>query len=255
MTGSASVCERRAPDTETIVVSGGNPRSESLLSEACLQFRTVLVMVMLCAASAVPVGAESLSSILRHSNYSTSEQHAIQSTFHQTDTEDIPRKLLLPRLEQGIERGVPPQAVIEVLKRSADLLIRARELLQSVSGGERFIADTSSWSLTATVLGVGRDESMVRDIARASGGSEVRYRSALLLYGSLASWGLEASAMLSVTLAAIHSPLPAAQYSAISDIFVRGRSLQIPPQRLVLRVLRALPQSRNYEDLQRSVLY
>jgi hypothetical protein len=163
--------------------------------------------------------------------------------------------MLLPRLEQGIAREASSQAVVKVLTHNAELLVRARTVLQSVRGGKSFVADRSAWSLTAMVLETGARPSSVRSLVNASGGITRTYRSAVLLYAALVTWGLVSRESLSICIAVIHSRLPASQYGGISDIFVQGRSLRIPPEHLAARLLDALPRTATYEDLKREVLY
>lgn len=213
------------------------------------------IAMMLAGAFALPLGAESLSSILSHSPYSPSERQQIASAIHRAGQEDVPQGMLLPRLQEGIARGVSSELIIEVLRHNTDQLVSARSLLRSVAGGDALLADQSAWSLTATLLAARVRPLSVERLARASEANSLTYRSAVLLYGSLANWGIDGKQTLQVCLAVIHSHLPAGQYSGISQIFVRSREMRIPPDRMVERLLNALPRAANYEDLEQQVLY
>lgn len=217
--------------------------------------KMIFVALLLTGAVALPAGAESLSSILDHSPYSSAARQQIAAAVHRADQEGIPQSILLPRLQEGIARGVPSRLIIEVLRRNTEQLISARALLKSVVGGDALLADQSAWSLTATLLAAGMRPSSLESLAGACGANSLTYRSAALLYGSLASWGLDGKQSLRVCLAVIHSHLPVDQYSGVSQIFVRSRAMRIPPDRMVERLLTALPSAVNYEELEQQVLF
>lgn len=213
-----------------------------------------LALFLACFAT-VPAAAQSISSILSHSSYTSTDRQQIESTIRRAEQDGIPRDMLVPRLQEGISRHAPAALVLQVLRRNVAHLVAARSILENAPGGEEVLADQSAWSLTATLLAAGVASSDILGLASASKGNSLTYRSAALLYGSLTGWGLNARQALQVCLAAAHSHLPASQYSGISDIFVRARAMRIPPARMVARLLDALPQAGTYEDLEREVLY
>lgn len=216
---------------------------------------SLLLFLFFAAIALLPAAAESVASVLNASGYSGSQRQAIESAVHRLETAGVPGSLLLPRLAEGIARGVAPGRLLKVLDRNGTLLLRARAILQSTPDGRSLLSDRSAWSLTATLLAAGGKTADIERLAQASGANSASYRASALLYGSLERWGLDAQQSLGVSIAALHSDLPSRQYSSISAIFVQGRAMSIPPSRLVARVLHALPKVHSYEELKRRVLY
>jgi hypothetical protein len=209
---------------------------------------------LLCGAAA-GAAALDLESILAKSSYSPEEKQTIQSIFRQADQAGVPRDLILPRLAEGIAKGVRFTQTAQVLSNALAWLEKARALMESTPEGRGLVSDQASWSLSATLLETGAGEQEIQTLETAARGNGAAYRMAGFLHASLVGWGLPRPLSLQVTLAALRSPLPPPQYVAIVDLFEQGRRQRISPERLAERVMEALRSAKDAGDLRRAVLY
>ncbi len=213
-----------------------------------------LVCVLLLGA-AQAVSALDLESILAQSRYSTSEKQAFETIFAQADQARIPQDLLLPRLAEGVAKGVRFQLIADVLNNSLRSLERARSILESSSEGKALLADPASWSLSATLLETGASEQEIKMLEDAAQGKSAAYRMAGFLHAALVNWGLSRQMSLQVALSALHSAVPPEQFVGVIDLFEEGRQKRIPPDRMAGRVIETLPAAKSMDDLRRAVLY
>ncbi len=213
-----------------------------------------LAGVLLCAA---PPGtaALDLESVLGKSPYSSIEKQTIHSIFSQADRAGVPQELLLPRLSEGVAKGVPFGKTAEVLTNALAWLEKARSLMESTPEGRALASDPASWSLSATLLETGAGEQEIQMLEDAAQGKSTSYRMAGFLHASLVSWGLSRPLSLQVALAALRSVVAPERYLGIVELFEQGRQKRISPERVAERVMEALKTAKDLDELRRSVLY
>jgi hypothetical protein len=213
-----------------------------------------LTWVLLCAA-APATAALDLDSTLAKSGYSSTEKQTIQSVFTQADHAGVPRDFLLPRLAEGIAKGVPFAQTAQVLTNALAWLEKAKALMESTAEGRALVSDPASWSLSATLLETGAGEQEIQMLESAAQGKSASYRMAGFLHASLVSWGLPRPLSLQVAVAALRSVVSPEQYLGIVNVFEQGRQKRISPERLAERVVEALKTAKDLEDVKRAVLY
>ncbi len=224
------------------------PRARRLILAASVTLAALL-------GSATGAAALDLDSILARSNYSQPEKQTIQSIFSQADRQHVPRDMLLPRLAEGVAKGVAFQRAVDVLNNELRFLMQARSVMESTPEGRALLADPAAWSLTATLLETGSSEKEIQMLENTATAGSAAYRSAGFLHTSLVGWGLPRPLSLQVALACLSSSLEPEQYLGLVDIFQEGRQRRIAPDRMAERVIEALPGARGMDDLKRAVLY
>ncbi len=217
-----------------------------------LAFLAGLFFFVVSAASAT---AQDVADILTRSDYSPSEKKEVESLFQHFLEVKIPAALLEPRLQEGISKQVPVRAVLGALRRAAGYLVEARDVLQSVPSGAALVADQGTWALSATLMEGGVSDMAIRRMAEASGGRAEAFRNAIVMYESLSQWGLSEAQALPVTEAILRSRIPSRDYIVVPSLFTEARTLRIPTQRLIDRMLEALPNVRRIEQLRRDIIY
>ncbi len=215
----------------------------------------VTATLSLLAGGAGAAAALDLDSILARSSYSQSERQSIQAIFSQADRQRVPRDILLPRLAEGVAKGVTFQRTAEVLNKELRYLSEAKSIMESTPAGKSLLADPAAWSLSATLLETGADEKEIMMLEDTAQGRSAAYRLAGLLHASLMSWGLSRQVSLQVSLAALRSSLDPEQYLGLVDILQEGRQRRVAPDRMAARIIDALPGAKDMDDLKRAVLY
>jgi hypothetical protein len=215
--------------------------------------RAAALAVFLLAA-VLPLGAQSLESVLSHSRYSPEVQAEVRRQFREAERQGIPVELLLPRLEEGIAKKVNAGRLLVALEREQDLLLQARGLLTELDGGARLLEDQASWARAANLLAAGYSAVEVEGLARASLSRAGDFRPAASLYVSLRGWGLSSSQALELVRGLLASPISGERFPGIMEIFIEGRRLRLPPEILVRRLLEQLPEARTIEELRQRCL-
>jgi hypothetical protein len=202
----------------------------------------------------VRVHADSFGQALRTSPYTEQQKSSIGMLFAEAAEKHIPEELLAPRLEEGVAKKVPYPRLIKALRDELTRLEQARDILLGVEGGRVLAADEASWARTSNLLALGVSEREISYVAGASIGRWEDYRDATVLFISLAGWGIDREAALSLAGAALESRLEGESFVGILDILVTGRRLRLDPDRLARLMARELPSVRDVEELEERVL-
>lgn len=113
---------------------------------------SLLAWILAGLLAATPRSDEPGSRAGPRGRFSPDQQRSLQEQFREAELQGIPVALLLPRLEEGIAKKVPPARLQEALRRQADLLLKARALLVGAPGGDALLADAAAWARTANLL-------------------------------------------------------------------------------------------------------
>jgi hypothetical protein len=210
-----------------------------------------LFCIVLCVASA---GAQSVESIANDHDLSAREREQILAVFEHARELDIPSEFLLPRLQEGLRKRVPPPRLAAALTQDLERLRSARVLLRRSSDGRELLQDRASWARTANLLRYPLSEREVEVLVDAADGDPGSYRSGSALYVQLREWGVEEIQSAALTKAALESDLPESEYPGILEILVRGRQDQLAVDRIVERLVIVLPNAQRLRTVERTVL-
>lgn len=225
-----------------------------LAAAGITRFRGPLLAGLFCIffLSAGSTGfAQSVEAALGRSSYSQSHKSAITVFFTEIEEREIPVDLLLPKLEEGIAKRVPAPRVLDVLKREAENLAEARELILRVQGGRPLLSDRASWARTANLLAgdfpMGEIEALVKlCVSRAE-----TFRPATYLYAALTDWGLTGDSALELVAALLDSSIPPDTYMGVMDLLAAGRRRRIAPEELLQRILEHLDHAATVQELEK----
>jgi hypothetical protein len=198
----------------------------------------------------LPIHAQSVQSALERSRYSEAEKESIITFFDLAESAGIPHELLLPKLEEGIAKGIPAQRVLEALRRESENLQRTRSMLAN-SGGEQLLADPASWARTANLLAMGISEAQIQRLVALCGRHTEGYRPATYLYVAVAEWGLEEETAFELIAALLSSSIPPESYMGVMDLLAGGRRRRISPEELVQRIIQHLEHSKTTKELEK----
>jgi hypothetical protein len=215
----------------------------------------LLTFVLLVLA---PVGLSAqatIQKILDGAGITGADRLAIEAVFSRADGLGIPDALLVPRVEEGIAKGVAARRIAAVLDQDVDRLSDSRELLLSVDGGESLVSSQSAWHRAAHMLSWGATDEEMRGFAAACISRPEAFQPTTFLFVTLVDWGLDRAAALQVSAAAAGSRLNAEVIPEIVDLYVRARRMLIPPARLTNRIIAALPAVRTMRQLEERTLY
>jgi len=211
-------------------------------------------IVFLCAAFLVislPICAQSVESALARSGYSEAQKDSIVTFFEETEDSDIPAELLLPKLEEGIAKGIPAPRVLGALRREAENLRRTRALMLRSDGGELLLADPASWARTANLLAVGVPEEEIGELIALCNRRIEGFRPATYLYVAVLEWGLAREPALDLIGALLASSIPPENYMGVMDLLASGRRRRIAPEELVQRIQRHLDHVNSIKELEK----
>jgi hypothetical protein len=211
-------------------------------------------IVALCAALLVigiPVCAQSVESALARSSYSKTNRDSIVAFFDEIEQADIPADLLLPKLEEGIAKGVPAPRVLGALTKEADNLQRARVLILRSEEGERLLADPASWARAANLLAVGISEEQIEVLIALCGRRVEGFRPATYLYVAVLEWGLPRDPAFDLIGALLASSIPPDSYMGVMDLLAIGRRRRIAPEELVQRIQQHLAHATSIKELEK----
>lgn len=209
---------------------------------------------ILCAAALVvglPASAQSVESALERSGYSETHKHSIVTFFAEAEQSDIPADLLLPKLEEGIAKGIPAPRVLEALMKEADNLRRTRALLLSSGEGERLLADPASWARAANLLAIGIAEEEIEELISLCDPRIEGFRPATYLYVAVLEWGLPRNPALDLIGALLASSIPPDSYMGVMDLLAIGRRRRIAPEELVQRIQQHLEHAKSIKELEK----
>jgi hypothetical protein len=209
---------------------------------------------LFCAAFLViclPLRAQSVTSALARSAYSEVHKDAIGAFFAQAGEAGVPAELLLPKLEEGIAKGIPAPRVLEALEREAENLRRSRAVILHSEGGERLLADPAAWARTANLLAVGMREEQVEELIALCGRRIEGFRPATYLYVAAVDWGLAQKPALDLIGALLASPIPPSSYMGVMDLLAGGRRRRISPEEIIQRIRQHLDHATSIKELEK----
>ena len=213
----------------------------------------LLVFLLASGAAAVTAAADDLEELLRRGGFDPARRGDVRAVFEEAADRGVPSALLLPRVEEGLAKGVPADRMLRGIERELSLLLEAREILSEEAGV--LLKDQASWARTANLLAGGLSQREVRTLARVASARPRDYRSATYLYVALAEWGLPRDQAGLLLEALVASRVPGEEFAGIVEILVEGRRARIPPERLAERIRAALPRVQNLDELKKTVLY
>ena len=195
-----------------------------------------------------------LSRLLSRAGFTPETENSIREIFDRAEALDVPESLLLPRLQEGVAKRVPPPRIASALEKDLATLLTARSVLQSIRGGDRILSDPSRWARGANFLAAGRSEAELRTVGEACASEPESFRQATVLYISLLEWGLRRQEVAVLVEATVASDLEPEEFAGIPELFALARRERVRPSRFVERVLTALPQTDSLRELRRMVV-
>jgi hypothetical protein len=225
----------------------------------CRRFTLLLSVALLTGVvaevSAADVSADEVRKVLSRGSYTAGEEARISAVFEEAESEDVPREMLLPRLAEGVAKRVRADRLIRVLEGRLETLLRARRILSEAGMEVSAPGARGVWNVAALMLWDGAPSAHLDDLARDAEADGEVLRAGLSLYASLADWGLERSAALGVSSAALTSALPPEDFPGVVQILTEARSRRIPTPRAVSRIVEALDEVTSLSGLRERVLY
>jgi hypothetical protein len=209
-----------------------------------------LVCIFFLSAGSM-ASAQTVESALGKSTYSQSHKSAITSFFTGIEQDGIPIELLLPKLEEGIAKGVPAPRVLDVLAREAESLGEARALILRVPGGRRLLSDRASWARTANLLAGDFSQEEIETLIGLSVSRVEVFRPATYLYAALTDWGMVEDSALELVAALLDSSISPDSYMGVMDLLAAGRRRRIAPEELVQRIREHLDHATTIEELRK----
>lgn len=199
----------------------------------------------------LPIYAQSVESALERSGYSQTHKHSIITFFAEAEQSEIPADLLLPKLEEGIAKGIPAPRVLGALMKEADDLLRTRALMLRSEEGRRLLADPASWARAANLLSVGVGEDEIEQLIALCGARIQGFRPASYLYVAVVEWGLPGDTSLDLIGALLSSSIPPDSYMGVMDLLAIGRRRRIAPEELVQRIQQHLGRAKSIKELEK----
>lgn len=196
----------------------------------------------------------SIQAILEASDYSKSEIFGLQEIFKEALELSIPAVLLVPKLQEGIAKGIPAARLSQALKRDLEYLDQARRLIERLEGADELIQRDAVWQRTAHMLLAGVEESEVASLLEICVDTPSVYRAASILYVSLKKWGLTKQENMDLIEAVVRSPIPPDEYIGMIDLFRLARARRIDPDELITRIQSHAPFTENIQDLHRRII-
>ena len=206
---------------------------------------------------------ERLEEILQSSHIPPAGAEAITALFSTAEDKHIPFEALVPRLEEGTAKRVPPNRIEEVLERELNAYMKTREIVFDALGEEtaqHFLQGTAPWSRTVILYLQGVEQQDLIYLLQAFSRQDravrwTNYRYGASLYAALNQWGLGKETSLEIVSAAADSSIPGDSYKGILEILISGSRLRVSPDTMAERITRALPDTADIEELQDRVLY
>jgi hypothetical protein len=219
-----------------------------------IRFPQPSLIAILCTVLFViglPVSAQSVESALARSGYSQRHKDSIVAFFAEMKDADIPDALLLPKLEEGIAKGIPAPRVLGALMKEAGHLRRSRALMLRSQEGKLLLADPATWARTANLLAVGVSEEEIQELIALCSSRTEGYRPATYLYVAVLQWGLARMSALDLIDALLASSIPPESYMGLMDLLAGGRRRRIAPEELVQRIRLHLEHAESLKELEK----
>jgi hypothetical protein len=167
------------------------------------------------------------------------------------ENSDIPTALLLPKLEEGIAKGISAPRVLGALEREAENLRRTRALMLRSQGGQALLADPASWARTANLMVMGVSEEEIEELIVLCAPRIEGYRPATYLYVAVLEWGLAKRSAFDLLEALLVSTIPPDSYMGIMDLLAGGRRRRIAPEELAQRIQQHLEHAISIKELEK----
>ncbi|MGM0432963.1 MAG: hypothetical protein ACQEQU_09645 [Spirochaetota bacterium] len=225
---------------------------------------SLLFLLLLSGAGLWGSSVESLLTTLSERfEHSQEQTEAIGEVFSKAEQQDIPEKMLLPRLQEGIAKQVEPNRILHVLERELEAYVLAREVFHTTMG-EGATADLleehpAVWTRTATLSLQGFSEAEIIFLVQTFSQLERKnnwnfYRNGSSLYSALLRWGLNERTTRELTSTVAQSRLEGEEYEQILSIIASGSQHRLSPETMAERIIKALPHARSAAELERRVL-
>jgi len=230
----------------------------------CYSFVVIAVLLffwssplLLSAEEEEAFSAESrrVEGILEDHGYTRTEIQSVLNSFELAESKDIPGDMLVPRVQEGVAKGVPVPRLQMALKNDIEYLMSARRLFAEAEAETVFMNQESQWKRAANMLaaGFGSDELII--LIEICKKNPEKFRPISFLYASLSTWGLSKEDGLAVAEALISSAIPTAEYEGILDLYRTARRERIRPEELTERIAARASSSESVEELERMILY
>lgn len=214
----------------------------------------LLPAIFLLTATLAFAADQGLSDLLDRSDFDTETASEVRELFSEASSAGVPEELLLPRLQEGIAKRIPPRRILRAIEDNLATLLSARAVLRGVEGGNRILDETARWARAANFLAAGRSEKELRKVAAASASRPESFRQATVLYVSLLDWGLETASVVEIVEAAVDSNLKPEEFSGIPELFALARRQRVRPERMVGRLVAALPRADSLRELRSMII-
>lgn len=223
--------------------------------------RMLVYVVVLTAAFVGPgsmpasAQAQDVDGVLSRGDYSSAEEQRVRVVFDRAESTGVPGEMLIPRLAEGVAKGVPAARLIPVLDARLDSLVTARQVFEEHGVDTSLPGRRGLWNAAALLIWDDAPRDHLEAIVSAAPVDTDRLRPGFSLYASLVDWGLRRNEALAVSEATVASPLPAEDFPAVVSILTTARQERIPVTRAVDRLTSALPNASEVSDLREEVLY
>ncbi|MCF7914329.1 MAG: hypothetical protein K9L66_04095 [Spirochaetaceae bacterium] len=192
--------------------------------------------------------------ILEEHGYSESDIQGVLNVFLGAQNKGVPGDMLVPRVQEGVAKGVPAPRLVGALKRDIDYLMNARRLFAEAEAEGVFLSRESQWKRAANMLAAGFGSDELGRLIQICREDPDKFRPISLLYASLSTWGLSKEDGLSVAEALVSSAIPSEEYEGILDLYRAARRERIRPEELTERIAARAGSSESVEELERVIL-
>jgi len=193
--------------------------------------------------------------ILREHGYSESDMQGVLKVFRGAEKGGLPGDMLVPRVQEGVAKGVPAPRLQAALKKDIDYLMSARRLFAEAEAEEVFLNREGQWKRAANMLAAGFGSDELATLIQICKVDPEKFRPISLLYASLSTWGLSKEDGLLVTKALVSSSISTEEYEGILDLYRTARRERIRPEELTKRIAARAGSSKSVEELKRMILY
>ncbi len=192
--------------------------------------------------------------MMEKSGYSRSLMEIILIPCREAVDNGIPLDFIEPRIQEGLVKDISAQGIAKVVHNEIFLYSQSRTVIQNIQGAEIFIERHNLWSRTANLLSSGVSVSDIEKLIKMTLSVPENYNQSTSLYISLTKWGLTETQSLQIVESVIGSSISSAEYSDLTSLFTKGRSSNIPPEKLISRIVDELPNVRTLRQLEKRVL-
>ena len=183
------------------------------------------LLVLFFGLAVVAYGEESrgttsdgIAGALAHSGFSAASESVISELVLQAAADGIPSELLLPRVQEGVSKGVDAELVIDALSEEILYLTTSRDIIRRLPDGELILDDTSNWFRAANFLKSGQSEEALFLVAQVSAVKPDAFRPATLLFLSISEWGIEPDSALALVEAVVASNVDPQAYPEVTGL-------------------------------------